>query len=70
MQCARCYQQNRQGRRFCSECGVLAGTCLPILRLLEWGTFGYPQSPTAQHVAGVLHPGDLTEKILTLEKRP
>ncbi len=42
MQCARCYQQNRQGRRFCSECGVLAGTCLPILRLLEWGTFGYP----------------------------
>lgn len=28
MQCPRCHAENRQGRRFCGECGLsFAGTC-------------------------------------------
>jgi len=35
MQCSRCRAENRQGRRFCAECGGLAGVGLSGLRVLE-----------------------------------
>ena len=76
MQCPRCNQENRQGRRFCSECGASLALACPSCGFANepsekfCGGCGQPlhspQSPTAKFTSAESYtPKHLAEKILT-----
>ena len=75
MQCPRCHQQNRQGRRFCSECGASLALACPSCGFSNepaekfCGGCGQPlgsaQSPAARSTSPESYtPKHLAEKIL------